>query len=201
RLGWMGEPTAGGIFHAHKGIAYFDVVVHGTGGHASRPDRGVNAIVVAAEAVDCIARYQEELRVGEGDPVTFPDCPHPTLNVGTIRGGTASNTIAEECRITVTYRWLLGQDPHWIHRAIAQALARVDGRDRSGSNGRATILVGEPTMAGALRTPRGTRLENALLEAFGPRPVTGAPFATDGPELASAGIDSLICGPGDIDQA
>jgi acetylornithine deacetylase len=201
RLAWIGEPTSGQVFHAHKGIAYFDVVVHGTAGHASRPDRGVNAIVVAAEVVDCIARYQEELRGGAGDPVTFPDAPHPVLNVGTIHGGTASNTIAEECHVTVTYRWLPEQEPHAIHRAITQRLAAIDGRDRGGSSGRATIVVGEPTMVGALRTPRGTRLEHALLDVLGARPVKGAPYATDGPELASAGIDSLICGPGDLDQA
>jgi acetylornithine deacetylase len=123
------------------------------------------------------------------------------LNVGTIRGGTASNTIAEECHVTVTYRWLPGQEPHAIHRAIAERLAELDGRDRSGSRDRAAIVVGAPTMVGALRTPRGTRLEHALLDVLGARPVTGAPFATDGPELASAGIDSLICGPGDLDQA
>ena len=201
RLAWIGEPTSNQVFHAHKGIVYFDVVVHGTAGHASRPDRGVNAIVVAAEVVDRIGRYQLELRGGEGDAVTFPDSPHPTLNVGTIRGGTATNTIAEECRIEVSYRPLPGQDPRAIHRAIAGRLGEIDGHDRGGSSGRATIVVGEPRILAALRTPRGTRLERALLDVLGERPVGGAPFATDGPELASAGIDSLICGPGDLDQA
>jgi acetylornithine deacetylase len=201
RLAWIGEPTSSQIFHAHKGIVYFDVIVQGTGGHASRPDRGVNAIVVAAEVVDRIGRYQEEIRRGEGDAVTFPDSPHPTLNVGTIRGGTATNVIAEECRIEVSYRPLPGQDPRAIHRAIAQRLGDIDGHDRSGSRGRATIVVGEPRVLAALQTPRGTRLERALLDVLGERPVVGAPFATDGSELASAGIDSLICGPGDLDQA
>jgi acetylornithine deacetylase len=201
RLAWIGEPTSSQIFHAHKGIVYFEVVVRGTGGHASRPDRGVNAIVVAAEVVDRLGRYQEELRRGEGDPVTFPDCPHPTLNIGTIRGGTASNIIAEECRIAVTYRPLPGEDPRAIHRAIAARLADIDGRDRGGSSGRATIVMGEPRIVAGLRTPRGTRLEHALLDILGAGPVLGAPFATDGPELASVGIDSLICGPGDLEQA
>jgi len=53
----------------------------------------------------------------------------------------------------------------------------------------------------ALQTPRGTRLERALLEVLGERPVTGASFATDGPDLAAAGIDSIVCGPGDLEEA
>ena len=201
RLAWIGEPTSCQIFHAHKGIVYFEVVVQGTAGHASRPDRGVNAIVVAAEVVNRIGRYQQEIRGGEGDPVTFPDCPHATLNVGTIRGGTATNTIAEECRIEVSYRPLPGHDPRAIHRAIARRLSDIDAHDGGGSSARATIVVGEPRILAGLQTPRGTRLERALLDVLGERPVAGAPFATDGPELASAGIDSLICGPGDLDQA
>jgi acetylornithine deacetylase len=205
KLAWIGEPTSYQIFNAHKGIVSFEVVVEGTGGHASRPDRGVNAIVVAARVVDRIGRYQAELRAGEGDPVTFPDCPYPTLNVGTIRGGTATNTIAEECRVKVSYRPLPGQDPRAIHRAIASRLAELDARDRGGSAGRATITVGTPRIVGPLGTPRGTPLERVLLDVLGPTrcasPVVGAPFATDGPALASAGIDSLICGPGDLDQA
>jgi acetylornithine deacetylase len=200
-LAWIGEPTSYQVFHAHKGIVSFEVIVTGAGGHASRPDRGVNAIVVAAEAVDRIGRYQEELRAGAGDPVTFPDSPQPTLNVGTIRGGTANNVIAEQCRIKVSYRPLPGQDPRDIHREIAHRLSQIDGHDRGGSAARATIAVGEPRIVGALQTPRGTRLEGALLEVLGPRPVLGAPFATDGPALASAGIASLVCGPGDLDQA
>jgi acetylornithine deacetylase len=201
KLAWIGEPTSYQVFHAHKGIVSFEVVVEGTGGHASRPDRGVNAIVVAAEVVDRIGRYQAELRDRVGDPVTFPDCPYPTLNVGTIRGGTATNTIAEECRIKVSYRPLPGEDPWAIHRDIARRLAAMDGHDRGGSAARATIVVGEPQIVAALQTPRGTRLERVLLEVLGPRPVAGAPFATDGPALASAGIDSLVCGPGDLEQA
>jgi acetylornithine deacetylase len=201
RLAWIGEPTSYQIFRAHKAIVSFEVVVHGTAAHASRPDRGVNAIVVAAEVVDRIGRCQGELRAGEGDPVMFPDCPSPTLNVGMIHGGTAVNTVAEECRVKVSYRPLPGQDPRAVHRDIVRRLADVDGRDRGGSAGRATIVVGEPLIADALLTPPGTRLERALLELLGPRPVLGASFATDGPELKAAGLDSLVCGPGDLDQA
>jgi acetylornithine deacetylase len=200
-LAWIGEPTTYQVFHAHKGIVSFEVVVMGTGGHASRPDRGVNAIVVAAEVVDRIGRYQAELRAGDGDPVTFPDSPAPTLNVGTIQGGTADNVIAEQCRIKISYRPLPGQDVRAIHREIARRVSDIGGRDRGGSEKRATIVVGEPRIVGALQTPRGTRLERALLEVLGPHSVAGAPFSTDGPALASVGIDSLVCGPGDLDQA
>ncbi len=202
RLAWIGEPTSYAICHAHKGIVTFEVVVSGVAGHASRPEQGVNAIIVAARAIAEIAGYQRELRTAEpGDPLTFPDSPHPTLNVGTIHGGTATNTIAEECRVQVSYRPLPGTDPRAIHQEIVRRLAAVDPRDDDRSAHRATLRVGEPAVVPALQTPRGTRLERALLEVLGERPVTGASFATDGPDLAAAGIDSIVCGPGDLEEA
>src|SRR5262249_26416250 len=200
RLAWIGEPTSNRVFRAHKGIVSFEVVVHGIGWHASRPDRGVNAIVVAAEVVDRIGCYQAELRAGQGDPVMFPDYPTPNLNVGTIHGGTAVNIVAEECRMKVCYRPLPGQDPRAIYREIVRRVADIDGHDRGGSDRRATIVVGEPLVAGALLTPPDTRLERVLLDVLGPRPVLGAPYATDGPDLASARTAALIGGPGGLEH-
>jgi acetylornithine deacetylase len=52
-----------------------------------------------------------------------------------------------------------------------------------------------------MRSPRGTALEGALLATLGGDGTAGAPFATDGGELERAGIASLICGPGEIEQA
>jgi acetylornithine deacetylase len=50
-------------------------------------------------------------------------------------------------------------------------------------------------------SPRGTPLEKALFETLGEHEPGGAPFCTDGGRLAVAGIDSLVCGPGDLEQA
>ena len=52
-----------------------------------------------------------------------------------------------------------------------------------------------------LLSPTGTRLEHVLRERLGAGAPGGAPFCTDGGRFAAAGIASLICGPGDLDQA
>lgn len=124
----------------------------------------------------------------------FPD------TVG-IAGGMATNVIAEQCRIEVSYHPLPGADPRAIHADPRRRLAALDGLDEGGSPERATIDVGEPIVVPPLQTPPGTRLERALLAVLGDRPVRGAPFATDGPDLAAAGVASVVCGPGDLDQA
>jgi acetylornithine deacetylase len=55
-----------------------------------------------------------------------------------------------------------------------------------------------------MRSPRGTTLEAALratLATDAPGDPGGAPFATDGGELERGGIASMICGPGELEQA
>ena len=52
-----------------------------------------------------------------------------------------------------------------------------------------------------LDSPRGTALEAALFEVTGAKTAGGALYATDGGWFTGSGITSLICGPGDLEQA
>jgi len=201
-LAWIGEPTAWQVFHTHKGIVAFGVTVSGRGGHSSVPTAGVNAIAIAAQALARVGELQAELRRRPSAEFleVFPDAPYTTLNFGTIQGGTASNMIAESCRFTVSYRPLPDDDPLAVYR---EARARI--RERAfrdwGSDQAAGIEVSEPLVAPGMLSPTGTRLERALRERLGVSALGGAPFCTDGGRFAAAGIASLICGPGDLEQA
>jgi acetylornithine deacetylase len=201
-LAWIGEPTSWKVFHTHKGIVAFSVSVRGEGGHSSVPEAGVNAIAVAAQALASVGALQAELR-GRGRPQfaeIFPEAPYTTLNFGTIQGGTASNMIAERCDFTVSYRPLPDEEPLAVyHEARARLLERVPSD--WGSERGARLEVSEPLLAPGLLTPPGTALEAALRAELGPGPLGGAPFCTDGGRFEVAGIRSLICGPGDLDQA
>jgi acetylornithine deacetylase len=201
-LAWIGEPTSWKVFHTHKGIVAFRVSVRGEGGHSSVPEAGVNAIAVAAQALAIVGALQAELR-GRGRPQfaeVFPEAPYTTLNFGTIQGGTASNMIAERCDFTVSYRPLPDEEPLAVYDEVrARLLERVP--TDWGSERGARLEVSEPLLAPGLLTPPGTALEAALRAELGPGPLGGAPFCTDGGRFELAGIRSLICGPGDLDQA
>lgn len=203
RLCWIGEPTSWRVAHAHKGIVQLDVRARGRGGHSSVPEAGVNAIALAARAVAAIGELQAELRARPDEKWrdTFPDAPYTTFNFGTIEGGTAANVIAEECRVCVSYRPLPGGDPLGPYDEVCERLAAIDGRDFGSPGLRGELDVGPALVVPGLLTPRGSTLEEALLDALGTRAVAGVPYCTDGGRLAAASIDSLVCGPGDLDQA
>ncbi len=203
RLAWIGEPTSYQVFHTHKGVVLFKVTVHGRGGHSSVPEQGVNAIAVAGKVIDTIGRYQAELRTQRSTAFAelFPESPYTTLNFGRITGGTAVNMIAEECTVSVSYRPLPQTDPLEVYHEIVRRLNALDCRDYGSPYHYATIEVSQPFVVPPLLSPRGTSLEQVLFAILHRETSGGAPFATDGCQLALGGIASLICGPGDLEQA
>src|SRR6266849_2243283 len=203
RLAWIGEPTSYAMCHAHKSIVSFVVTARGIGVHSGAPAKGVNAIAVMARVIDTIGRLQEERRMSANPEYAaiFPDAPSDVLNFGTIQGGLASNIIAEECKVRISYRTLPDADPLEIHREIGRRLAALDTHDYAGRENRAKIELGPASVVPPLNSPRGTALEAALFEVTGEKTSGGALYGTDGGWFTGSGIVTLICGPGDLDQA
>ncbi len=203
RLAWIGEPTSWGVSHAHKSIVSFGVTVRGIGGHSGAPAKGVNAIAVMARIVDTIGRYQQELAARRPAKYLeiFPDAPCDVLNFGTVQGGIALNMIAEECKLRISYRTLPDADPLDVYREIGRRIERLDGYDYAGREHRAKIEIGLLNVVPPLDSPPGTALEAALFDVTGAKTSGGALYATDGGWFTSSGITSLICGPGDLEQA
>lgn len=203
KLAWIGEPTSYAIYAAHKSAVLIAITISGRGGHSGAPQQGVNAIAVAGKVIDVIGRLQEELRaqVNAEHAAMFPDSPFDVLNFGTIAGGIADNVIAEQCTLKISYRTLPGTDPVALRDEIARRCAAIDTYDYASRNHHATIAVSKPLVMPAMGSQRETSLEHALVQITGATEVSGAPFCTDGGWFADAGINSLICGPGEYAQA
>jgi len=203
RLAWIGEPTSWQVSHAHKSIVLFDVIVHGRGGHSGAPAAGVNAIAVMGRVMEAIGQIQrqrrENPRIDQAN--VFPDAPYDVINFGTISGGMAINMIAEECMMRLSYRTMPDVDPMNLYREVQRAIEKVSVYDYASDDHRARIELTAPMLTPPLNTPRGTPLEAALFEATGARDSGGVLFGTDGGFFAHSEINSLICGPGDLDQA
>ncbi|HRQ87393.1 MAG TPA: amidohydrolase, partial [Bacteroidia bacterium] len=73
----------------------FEVVIRGKMAHGSAPQRGVDAIVVAAEVITALQTIRSR-RTDTRQPLV--------VSVGTIQGGQRHNILAEEVRFTGTVR-------------------------------------------------------------------------------------------------
>ncbi|HSE50902.1 MAG TPA: M20 family metallopeptidase [Gemmatimonadales bacterium] len=99
----VGEPTSNRPVIAHKGCVRYRMAARGVSAHGSMPDQGVNAIHRIAEVVARLQRFD------------FRTAPHPllgapTLNIGTIAGGSGINLVADAAEIGVDVRLIPGQD-------------------------------------------------------------------------------------------
>ena len=117
RIAIIGEPTELKLGTRHKGCYSFTTTVTGRDGHSSQPERGLNAILAAAEVATELGRIYDRLRHDGPFDQSF-DPPHSTINLGRINGGTAVNIIARSCSIDWDFRGVPGVTPALVLESL-----------------------------------------------------------------------------------
>jgi acetylornithine deacetylase len=196
----VGEPTKLEVVDAHKSVATFFTTVHGLEAHSSMPALGANAVMAAAELVCELNRVADEM-VARGDPSGRFDPPYTTVHVGTINGGTARNILPKTCVFHWEFRGLPGLSESEIPDRLARfadevALKRLN---RFGPFGRIGTEI-EVFVPGLAPEP-GSEAEQLALRLAGRNRTAAVSFATEAGRFQAAGIPTIVCGPGSIDQA
>ncbi|MDE3176606.1 MAG: acetylornithine deacetylase [Pseudomonadota bacterium] len=196
----VGEPTLMQVADAHKGVATFRTLVRGVEAHSAQPSLGANAISAACEIVAEIDRLAREL---EGEPGADPrfDPPFSTYHVGTIAGGSARNILARECAFGWEFRGL-------PEMTAAQALARVQRFIDQTALPRLRRHRPEPTIEtvmdvdvpGLAREP-GSSAATLALRLARANATIAVSYATEAGHFQRAGVSTIVCGPGSIEQA
>lgn len=198
-LAIIGEPTSMQIANRQKGAAFFHTRIVGREGHSSAPERGVNAIVAAAEMVCEIARLANAARA-RPHPGSGFDPPHTTLSVGTISGGRAVNIIAGECGFDWDLRNVPEDDAAALKGEIDRFAAALLARMRAAHSEAA--IVTETRVAVPPLAPDPTSPAEALARLLtGANRTIAVSFATEAGLYQQAGIPAIVCGPGSIDVA
>ena len=195
----VGEPTMMAVADAHKSVASIRTTVIGREAHSAMPHLGANAVAAAADIVSEIGRLAREYEKGPLDPRFTP--PYSTLHVGKIRGGTARNILARECAFQWEFRGLPGAP-------TASALAKVAAYVDAVALPRLRRFVSDPTIATILEVDvpplaaePGSAAETLALMLVGSNRAVAVSYATESGHFQAAGIPTVVCGPGSIDQA
>jgi acetylornithine deacetylase/succinyl-diaminopimelate desuccinylase-like protein len=189
-LAIVGEPTRLQIVTAHKGDLWLQLETRGKAAHGSRPDLGRNAVHLMAKIVHLLeTRYARQLRRKR-----HPLLRHGTVNVGAISGGRQPNIVPDRCTIQIDRRTIPGESDAAVKREILAFIRR---------HGLAASLLDtkhdEP--APPMETDVCLPLVRQFLKCAGQKKGAGVDFFSDAGVLASAGIPSVVFGPGDIAQA
>lgn len=196
----VGEPTSMEVVTAHKGVRSYLTSVDGLDAHSSQPHRAANAVVAAARIASFLADLAAE-RARVATDARF-DPPHTTVNVATISGGQAINIVPRRCELAWEYRPIPADDSDELLEQVRRHIdERVlpELRDPTGHGG---IETRPQALARALATELRGPAEELARELTGYRgPDRTVAFGTDGGHFQAAGLSTVVCGPGSIDQA
>ncbi|MCJ2036068.1 acetylornithine deacetylase [Methylobacterium sp. J-068] len=196
----VGEPTDLEVADAHKSIVTYLTTVHGHEAHSAKPMLGANAVMAAADLVSELNRIADAM-IARGDASGRFDPPATTVHVGTISGGTARNILPKVCTFHWEFRGLpdldMGEIPALFEAKVRSVLR--DRLNRYGDYGRIETLE-EVSVPGLAPEP-GSMAERLALRVAGRNHTISVPYATEAGRFQVAGIPTVVCGPGSIDQA
>lgn len=189
----IGEPTELKPIVKHKGHMAHTLSVLGKAGHSSDPEKGVNAIEIMHLAIANLIQLKQDLARNYRDD-SF-SVPQATMNLGHIHGGDGENRICGHCQLNFDLRSVPGLSDNEVISQIDQALAPI-GLAYPGRLERHLMYPTSPPFA--CKNELGI-IE--LAEKFTGFSADNANYATEAPFINELGCDTLILGPGSIEQA
>jgi acetylornithine deacetylase len=196
----VGEPTSMRPIVAHKGINAYRCCVRGHAAHSSLTPRGLNAIEYAARLI-CHIRDTADSFKKNGPFDELYDVPFTTAQTSTISGGIAMNIVPAECNFEFEFRNLPTMDPKPIFAEIENYAHSVLLPKMRAEHPNASIafeLISDAPGLDEAEVAAVTQLVQALTGDKEKRKVA---YGTEAGQFQQAGVPSIICGPGDIDQA
>lgn len=192
----IGEPTSMRLVVANKGASIWRVVLRGHAVHSAFRDRGISAVEMAAELIVFINGLQSSLnRAERHDGFEFP---HTSVHVGKINGGTAHNITARDCEFLFEVRALPGVRALDIVKEIRAHADQVIVPKMKRVSDDCRIDIQEIVDAPALDERSNKYLAQAIAPLCADAPFARVSFGTEAGILQDIGVQTVVCGPGDI---
>jgi len=184
----VAEPTDLCIGIGHKGFEWVEVETHGVAAHGSRPDDGVDAIMMMGRVLGELDALERRFIAGERHELLG----RPSLHASLIGGGREWSTYPDRCALSIERRTVVGEGPQRLRREVDAILARLREADPRFRASARAVFDRSPYL-----TPEGHPLPRLLRESLGRETTVGAmSFWTDAAILGAAGMASVVFGPG-----
>ncbi|MCI0666596.1 MAG: acetylornithine deacetylase [Methylococcaceae bacterium] len=194
RYALIGEPTSLKPVRMHKGVMMESIRVRGESGHSSNPALGASALEGMHRVLAELLRWRRELQQSNRNPMFEVDVP--TVNLGAIRGGDSPNRICAQCETLIDIRPLPGMDLKELRESLNHRLQSVLADEPRLSLTIDSLFEGIPAFE--------TDPDSAFLrtcESLTGHPAQAVAFGTEAPYFSRLGMETVILGPGSIDQA
>jgi len=196
----VGEPTEMRIVIAHKGKKSYRCTVRGHEAHSSLTHLGVNAVEAAAEVVAKLKQMARRFRdQGPYDPMFEP--PYTSVHTGVLRGGTALNIVPLRCEFDFEFRHLPADDPDALFAEVKNFAEREVLPEMQAVQPGTGFEWKELSHIPGLDTAEDDAVVGFAKALTGANATGKVAFGTEAGLFQQAGIPTIICGPGSIEQA
>lgn len=196
----VGEPTEMRVVNGHKGKHSMRCTVRGREAHSALTPLGVNAVEAAAEVVARLAALARRLKTaGPFDDGFFP--AYTTVQTGTIRGGTAVNIVPRECQFDFEVRDIPGQDGEALIAEIVAYVERELAPPMRAVSPDAGFYWESLSSFPPLETDPESDIVKLARELTGANELGKVSYGTEAGLFHQAGLPTVVCGPGSIEQA
>ncbi|MFC5520615.1 acetylornithine deacetylase [Polaromonas jejuensis] len=195
----VGEPTSMVPATAHKGVYRYKCCVRGKEAHSSLTPQSVNAIEMAARVVGKLRDMAEGFEANEPRYEGF-DVPFSTASVGQFHGGIADNVVPRDAEFRYEFRNLPTADAVSMQKEVVAFSERAQPAMKkiAPEAGFSFETICEvPAFLGSA----GDAVTRLAQRLAGAQRTTLVAFGTEAGLFKSAGIPTVVCGPGSINQA
>lgn len=195
----VGEPTSMVPAIAHKGVYRYKCCVRGKEAHSSLTPKSVNAIEMAARVIGKVRDMAEDFERNEPRYEGF-DVPFSTASVGQFHGGIADNVVPRDAEFRYEFRDLPTADARRMQADVVAYAGSIEPAMKKvapDAGFKFETICEIPSFLGAANDPI-TLLAQRLA---GEDRTTLVAFGTEAGLFKNAGIPTVVCGPGSIEQA
>ncbi|MEM3526476.1 MAG: ArgE/DapE family deacylase [Candidatus Jordarchaeaceae archaeon] len=179
---------------AEKGRLWIKLKSRGTQSHGSMPGKGMNAIVNLSKVLAQIENLKMEY-------IEHQLLNTPTINVGTIQGGVATNIVPAYAEATVDIRYLPSQEPKQIISELRELVKSIK-KDNPELDITIEPISSDPPTEVSPEDPVVRTLLKTVSEVTGNQPkLIGIGGATVAKHCILHGIPTAVFGPGDPKEA
>lgn len=192
RAALIGEPTSLKPIRMHKGMMMEAVRIEGQAGHSSDPSLGANALEAMNGVMNELLTIRSELQSKYQNSNFRIDVP--TMNLGCVHGGDNPNRICGQCELEFDLRPLPGMSMDGLRNLISDRLKPIEQKHRVDLSVR-SLFPGIPPFE------QSESEFVACVERLTGHKAEAVAFGTEAPFLQQMGMQTLVLGPGSIDQA
>ncbi len=193
RAAIIGEPTSLVPVRMHKGIMMEAVHINGQAGHSSNPSLGNSALEGMHTVMGDLVAFRAQM--AERYSNSLFEVAYPTLNLGHIHGGDSPNRICGQSELHFDLRMTPAGCNDQVREDIRARLHTIGQQRGLDIEMRSLIQDVSPfEQAGNSDLVR-------LAEKLTGHEAIAVAFATEAPFLQQLGMQTIVMGPGSIDQA